>query len=369
MNDNQEPQTKMISLSLTDMEGVGPARAKKLRDAGVVDVWQLAVKSATALSEILGCDKDDAAILVKKAHDVLRENNLLGGKVVTGFEELQRQKNIKKCTTGSKFLDYLLGGGIHTENTTEFYGEAAAGKTQICHTTAIMATQPEEDGGLDGAVIWVDTEGTCHPDRLEQIAKARGLDAEQILKERIFIMRSYNSSHFELIIKELPKYVQEHNAKLVIVDSIINQHRGEFGGMGTLADRQQRLNDIMHTLERLASIYKVAIIYTNQVMDAPATFAGDPTKPVGGNIIGHASGTRIYLRKAGKVGNKAILKDSAKLPPGEAIYRITEKGIEDNEEEYTKFAAELERRKQKEEEADEDDGKAAVGVTASTEAE
>ena len=64
-----------------------------------------------------------------------------------------------------------------------------------------------------------------------------------------------------------------------------------------LADRQ-RLNSIMHKLVKIAEIYNVAIIVTNQVQSTPDTFFGDPTKP-GGNVIGHASTYRIYLRKAG----------------------------------------------------------------------
>src|SRR3712207_7581975 len=76
---------------------------------------------------------------------------------------------------------------------------------------------------------------------------------------------------------------------MIIIDSIISLHRAEFAGRGTLADRQQRLNSIMHKLVKIAEIYNVAIIVTNQVQSTPDTFFGDPTKPAGGNVIGHAS--------------------------------------------------------------------------------
>ena len=67
--------------------------------------------------------------------------------------------------------------GIETQAVTEFYGEFGSGKSQICHTLRATARQ----GGLDSGVIYIDTEGTLRPERVEQIAKARGLDQIQVL--------------------------------------------------------------------------------------------------------------------------------------------------------------------------------------------
>jgi DNA repair protein RadA len=124
------------------------------------------------------------------------------------------------------------------------------------------------------------------------------------------------------------KYIDDFKAKIIIIDSIISLHRAEFAGRGTLADRQQRLNGIMHKLVRIAEIYNVAIIVTNQVQSTPDTFFGDPTKPAGGNVIGHASTYRIYLRKA---GNDRIAKmiDSPYHPYQDVRLTVNEKGIDD----------------------------------------
>ena len=73
-------------------------------------------------------------------------------------------------------------------------------------------------------------------------------------------------------------YINQFNAKLVVIDSIISLHRAEFTGRGTLADRQQRLNSILHKLVRVAEIFNVAVVITNQVQSSPDTFFGDPTK-------------------------------------------------------------------------------------------
>ena len=122
--------------------------------------------------------------------------------------------------------------------------------------------------------------------------------------------------------------IQQNNIKLVIVDSIISLHRAEFLGRGSLSERQQKLNAIMHRLKRVAEIYNVAVIITNQVQATPDTFFGDPTKAAGGNIIGHASTYRIYLRKAGQE-RKAIMIDSPMHPYGDTNFMVVEAGITD----------------------------------------
>jgi len=149
--------------------------------------------------------------------------------------------------------------------------------------------------------------------------------------QNVAVCKVYNSAHLELIVKNLGKYIDDYKAKLVIVDSIISLHRAEFSGRGTLADRQQRLNSIMHKLLRISEIYNVAIIVTNQVQSAPDTFFGDPTKPTGGNVIGHASTYRVYLRKSGE-NRVAKMIDSPYHPYSEVRFTINEKGTDDPEE-------------------------------------
>lgn len=53
----------------------------------------------------------------------------------------------------------LLGGGIETGSLTEIFGEFRTGKTQLCHTLCVTAQRPLDQGGAEGRVIYVDTEG------------------------------------------------------------------------------------------------------------------------------------------------------------------------------------------------------------------
>jgi len=324
----------IIDLDIQDIEGVGPTTARKLKDAGIVSVMDLAVSSAEELSESINATKETAASFIIAAQKLLRETNVLDKEFVTADAALQKRRSMLRCSTGSYALDDLLLGGIETQAITEFYGEFGSGKSQICHTLCVMAKQPIEAGGLESSVIYIDTEGTFRPERVEQIARSRGFDPTEILKN-VAVCKVYNSSHLELIVKDLGKYIDDFKAKLVVIDSIISLHRAEFSGRGTLADRQQRLNNMLHKLIRLAEIYNIAIVITNQVQSSPDTFFGDPTKATGGNVLGHASTYRIYLRKSGE-NRVAKMMDSPYHPYSDTRFTVTERGADDIEEQTTK---------------------------------
>ena len=323
----------VVDLEIQDIEGVGPTTARKLKEAGIVSVMDLAVTSADELAVDINSSKDTAATFIMAAQRLLRESNILEKEFVTAESALEKRKSLMRCSTGSRALDELLLGGIETQAVTEFYGEFGSGKSQICHTLAAIAPQPKQAGGLNGGVIYIDTEGTFRPERLNQIARARELEPSHVLKN-VAVCKVYNSSHLELIIKDLGKYVNDFNAKLVIIDSIISLHRAEFAGRGTLADRQQRLNGLLHKVIRLAEIFNIAVVITNQVQSSPDTFFGDPTKAAGGNVIGHASTYRIYLRKSGE-NRTAKMIDSPYHPYSDAKFTLNEKGTDDLEDEIS----------------------------------
>ncbi|WP_456421510.1 DNA repair and recombination protein RadA, partial [Thermococcus sp.] len=205
--------------------------------------------------------------------------------------------------------------------------------TQLAHTLAVMVQKPPEEGGLGGSVIWIDTENTFRPERIKQIAEARGLDPEEALKN-IYVARAFNSNHQMLLVEKAEEIIKERAStdrpvKLLVVDSLMAHFRSEYVGRGTLAERQQKLAKHLSDLHRLADLYDIAVFVTNQVQAKPDAFFGDPTRPVGGHILAHSATLRIYLRK-GKAGKRvARLIDSPHLPEGEAVFRITERGVED----------------------------------------
>jgi DNA repair protein RadA len=196
---------------------------------------------------------------------------------------------------------------------------------------AVMAQLPSEKGGLNGNVVYIDTEGTFIPERIFEIASAMGLDPHKALGN-IFLARAYNSSHQCLLIEHLPKFCPENNVRLVIVDSMIGHFRGEYIGRENLSERQQALNSQLHRLLRLTEAFNLPVVVTNQVQANPTQFFGDPNKPAGGNIMAHACTHRIYLRKGSKGVRTATVIDSPYLPENKVRFKITEKGIEDFQE-------------------------------------
>ena len=67
---------------------------------------------------------------------------------------------------------------------------------------------------------------------------------------------------------------------------------------------------------------------TNHVMSSPDTFFGDPTRPIGGNVVAQTSTYRIYFKKSGKK-RIARMVDSPHHPEQEVIFTITEAGVSD----------------------------------------
>lgn len=308
--------------AIEDLPGIGPAAVEKLNSAGYNSLESIAVASPGELIEIAGLGEGTAEKAIKAARDALE----------MGFESAdklaEKRKTVGKVTTGSKEVDNMIGGGIETQSITEIYGKFASGKTQWCFQTAVTVQLPKEQGGLDGTCLYIDSENSFRPERVVAIAEAMGLDPQATLKN-IFVARAYNSDHQMLLAEKAGELVKEKNVKLVIVDSLMAQFRAEFVGRGTLAERQQKINKHMRTLQKLAEMNNVAVLVTNQVMDRPDILFGDPTAPVGGNVVAHASKTRIYLRKSKEDKRVAKLVDSPSLPDGEAIYRVTETGIVD----------------------------------------
>jgi DNA repair protein RadA len=180
--ESEGSSSPIIELEIQDIEGIGPTTARKLKEAGIVSVMDLAVTSADELAVEINASKESAAAFIIAAQKLLRDSNVLEKEFITADAALEKRRSMLRCSTGSGALDDLLLGGIETQAVTEFYGEFGSGKSQICHTLCATARQPVESGGLDANTIYIDTEGTFRPERVQEIARSRGYDSTQILK-------------------------------------------------------------------------------------------------------------------------------------------------------------------------------------------
>lgn len=118
---------------------------------------------------------------------------------------------------------------------------------------------------------------------------------------------------------------------MLIVDSATGLYRTDYSGRGELSARQMHLAKFLRMLLRISDEFGVAVLITNQVVaqvdGGGGMFQADPKKPIGGNIIAHASTTRLYLRKGRGENRICKIYDSPCLPESEAMFGINADGI------------------------------------------
>jgi DNA repair protein RadA len=307
---------------LEDLPGIGPTTAEKLKAAGIDSLDKIAAMSPHELNEMCGVSVEVAKKAIQTAIESTTINYESGSSVYT------RRKDIGKISAGAESLNDLIGGGLETNSITEAYGRFASGKSQIGFQVSVNVQLPKAKGGLEGAVLFIDTEGTFRPERIEAIAEAAGLNPETTL-DNILVVRAVTTAQQVLTVERADKLIMEKNVKLIVVDSLTALFRAEFIGRGALGERQQKLNQHIHKLQMLADKHNLAVYITNQVMDNPGILFGDPTTPIGGNVLAHAATTRLYLKKSKEDKRIVRLVDSPNMPEGECIIKITPGGIKD----------------------------------------
>ncbi|CAN1279854.1 Meiotic recombination protein DMC1 homolog [Linum perenne] len=264
-------------------QGINAGDVKKLQDAGIYTCNGLMMHTKKNLTGIKGLSEAKVDKICEAAE------KLVNFGYITGSDALLRRKAVVRITTGSQALDELLGGGIETSCITEAFGEFRSGKTQLAHTLCVSTQLPTNMNGGNGKVAYIDTEGTFRPDRIVPIAERFGMDAGAVLDN--------------------------------IVDSVIALFRVDFTGRGELAERQQKLAQMLSRLTKIAEEFNVAVYMTNQVIADPGggVFISDPKKPAGGHVLAHAATIRLMFRK-GK-GEQRVCKvfDAPNLPEAEAI--------------------------------------------------
>lgn len=321
---SKQKQEDIVDVAVNQIPGIGPAVSEKLLSAGYITLAAVAHASPYELVEHCEIGEQTAKRLITAAR------SQIGIGFKNAKELLVSRQKLEKISTGSKALDTLLAGGIETSSLTEISGEFRTGKTQICFQLCVLTAMSKKLGGLESGVIFIDTEGTFRPERIVQICTRFGVDPEEVLN-RISVGRAYNSDHQMVLVLESPKLIKETNVKLMIIDSLTSHFRAEYTGRGSLLERQQKLNKYLHQLLRLAEVYDIAVVATNQVLSKPDVLYGETIFPIGGNIVAHSCTTRVFLRK-GK-GDKRIARviDSPHIPEIETVFCISNEGIIDIE--------------------------------------
>uniref|UniRef100_A0A915PI50 DNA repair protein RAD51 homolog n=1 Tax=Setaria digitata TaxID=48799 RepID=A0A915PI50_9BILA len=306
--------------------GISAADIRKLKDAGFCTFEAIAYAPRKELFAIKGISEQKAEKIFAEAAKLVPMG------FTTASEVHVKRSEIIQIGTGSRELDRLLGGGIETGSITEVFGEFRTGKSQLCHTLAVMCQLPVDMGGAEGKCLWIDTEGTFRPERLLAVAERHKLSPQDVL-DNVVYARCYNTDHQMQLLVQASAMMAESRYALLVVDSATSLFRTDFSGRGELASRQMMLAKFLRMLLKLSDEFGVAVVITNQVVsqvDAGCgMFQGETKKPIGGNIMAHASTTRLYLRKGRGETRICKIYDSPCLPESEAVFAITTHGIDD----------------------------------------
>ncbi|OLS20637.1 MAG: DNA repair and recombination protein RadA [Candidatus Heimdallarchaeota archaeon LC_2] len=247
----------------------------------------------------------------------------------TAASLLKERNQMIKIPTGCKAFDKIIGGGIEPRSITEFYGAYTTGKTQMSIQLAFNTALPSKLGGLNGDVVYIDSEGSFRPERIIQMANEFDIDPKIIL-DKILIGRAHNSDIQMTLVDNVLELSESKNIKLLVVDSLTAAFRAEYIGKGALVDRQQKLNKHMRQLSRVADILNIAVVVTNQVSAVIDGFE-NTVIPVGGNIIAHGSTHRLHFKKSPKRPQIRVvdLVASPSYPEASAAFEIAQSGIRD----------------------------------------
>uniref|UniRef100_H3BBZ5 DNA repair protein RAD51 homolog n=1 Tax=Latimeria chalumnae TaxID=7897 RepID=H3BBZ5_LATCH len=312
-------------ISRLEQCGINANDVKKLEEAGFHTVEAVAYAPKKELLNIKGISEAKAEKILAEAAKLVP----MGFTTATEFH--QRRAEIIQITTGSKELDKLLQDSSETGDNNNRFGLFTGGRKAKCTVFLTSIQLPIDRGGGEGKAMYIDTEGTFRPERLLAVAERYGLSGSDVL-DNVAYARAFNTDHQTQLLYQASAMMAESRYALLIVDSATALYRTDYSGRGELSARQMHLARFLRMLLRLADEFGVAVVITNQVVaqvDGAAMFAADPKKPIGGNIIAHASTTRLYLRKGRGETRICKIYDSPCLPEAEAMFAINADGVGD----------------------------------------
>ncbi|XP_061038669.1 DNA repair protein RAD51 homolog 2 isoform X2 [Eubalaena glacialis] len=170
-------------------------------------------------------------------------------------------------------LDEALHGGVACGSLTEITGPPGCGKTQFCIMMSILATLPTNMGGLEGAVVYIDTESAFSAERLVEIAESRFpryFNTEEKLlltSSKVHLYRELSCDEVLQRIESLEEEIISKGVKLVIIDSVASVVRKEFDTQlqGNMRERNKFLAREAASLKYLAEEFSIPVILTNQI--------------------------------------------------------------------------------------------------------
>ena len=219
--------------------------------------------------------------------------------------------HVDRIPLGCSQFDRLLGGGIESGSVTLLYGEAGAGKTNVC-------LQLARNMAINGKrVAYIDSEGLTS-DRLAQVFAGNEQSMKNLL---IFQVHSFEEQSDR--IDKIEKLAAVGAISLVIIDSLTMFYRLNHENTSVRNDFIRQTEVLLNSARK----YEIAIMVTSQVY---SNLQNGGVEFLGGHALHHNAKTIIRLDKKNEGKRNAVIMKHRSLPEGRsAMYRITETGIED----------------------------------------
>jgi len=219
----------------------------------------------------------------------------------TAESSVRKVSSFPFFSTGSGAIDGFLRGGFRAGRLTELFGKSNSGKSQLAMQTALVAAK-------NGArSLFIDTEGSFRPERLEEMAEARRWEARDLL-ERIVYVRSDSSSEQIETVRRLGSRPATSDCRLVVVDTLTRNFSVELPGRSNLSSRQAALNVHLSEMSRDAYLNGRAYLLANRV-----TFGATRDVGIGGRTVGQLVHESLMMER--DAGRMRITR----IPTGESV--------------------------------------------------
>ena len=144
-------------------------------------------------------------------------------------------------------------------------------------------------GGLKS--LYIDTEGAFRPERVEEIARARGWETKGVL-ENIVYVRSDSASEQMEAVRKMGSRPATSACRLVLVDTLTRNFSLDLPGRSNLSSRQGALDVHLSEMARDAYLNGRAYLLTNRV-----TFGATREVGIGGKTVEQLVGTSVLLER------------------------------------------------------------------------
>lgn len=221
---------------------------------------------------------------------------------------------------------------------------------------SVLATLPTRLGGLEGAVLYIDTESAFTAERLVEIAESRFpqyFNTEEKLlltSSRVHLCQELTCEGLLQRLESLEEEIISKGVKLVIVDSIASVVRKEFDPQlqGNIKERNKFLGKGASLLKYLSGEFSVPVILTNQITthlsgalpsQADLVSPADDLSPSEGasgssclvaalgNTWSHCVNTRLILQYLDSERRQILIAKSPVAPLTSFVYTIKGEGL------------------------------------------